>query len=169
MCIRDRRTTRSLLGNLGRLPREGRAALTTRLREVQAGLTGRVRELRGLVEWKQWANLSVQASLCHRLEALAAVEDDAAVANEYKEVMLAWRQASEVQPGEGDEIWKRFKVAHDAIRPRAEAHLARQDAVRQENLAKKIALCEQAERCLLYTSDAADEEDSVDVGGRRII
>lgn len=145
------RTTRSLLGNLGRLPREGRAALTTRLREVQAGLTGRVRELRGLVEWKQWANLSVQASLCHRLEALAAVEDDAAVANEYKEVMLAWRQASEVQPGEGDEIWKRFKVAHDAIRPRAEAHLARQDAVRQENLAKKIALCEQAERLVAST------------------
>ena len=23
--------------------------------------------------------------------------------------------------------------------------------------------------CLLYTSDAADEEDSVDLGGRRII
>ena len=23
--------------------------------------------------------------------------------------------------------------------------------------------------CLLYTSDAADEEDSVDIGGRRII
>lgn len=145
------RTTRSLLGNLGRLPREGREALTIRLREVQTGLTGRVRELRGLVEWKQWANLSVQASLCRRLEALAAVEDDAAVANEYKEVMLAWRQASEVQPGEGDEIWKRFKVAHDAIRPRAEAHLARQDAVRQENLAKKIALCEEAERLIAST------------------
>ena len=25
------------------------------------------------------------------------------------------------------------------------------------------------ETCLLYTSDAADEEDSVDLGGRRII
>src|SRR5664279_4000092 len=28
---------------------------------------------------------------------------------------------------------------------------------------------ERAQRCLLYTSDAADEEDSVDLGGRRII
>ena len=27
----------------------------------------------------------------------------------------------------------------------------------------------QREFCLLYTSDAADEEDSVDLGGRRII
>ena len=26
-----------------------------------------------------------------------------------------------------------------------------------------------ARSCLLYTSDAADEEDSVDLGGRRII
>ena len=27
----------------------------------------------------------------------------------------------------------------------------------------------EARACLLYTSDAADEEDSVDLGGRRII
>ena len=27
----------------------------------------------------------------------------------------------------------------------------------------------QSRDCLLYTSDAADEEDSVDLGGRRII
>jgi hypothetical protein len=91
------RTTRSLLGNLGRVPREGRDALTTRLRQIQTGLIGRAHELHGLVEWKQWANLSVQAVLCRRLEALQAVEDDAAVAKEYREVMLAWRQASEVQ------------------------------------------------------------------------
>ncbi len=145
------RTTRSLLGNLGPLPRTGREALTARLRQVQTGLTGRARELRGLAEWKQWANLSVQESLCHRMEALSAVEDDAAVAKEYREVMLAWRQASEVQPGEGDEIWKRFKVAHDAVRPRAEARLAKQEAVQQESLKQKIALCEEAERLMEST------------------
>jgi uncharacterized coiled-coil protein SlyX len=140
------RTTRSLLGNLGRLPGPSRDALTTRLRGVQTGLTGRVSDLRGLVEWKQWANLSVQAALCQRLEALQAVEDDAAFHNEYREVMLAWRQASEVQPGEGDEIWKRFKLAHDAVGPRVEADLAKQNAARQESLAQKQALCEEAER-----------------------
>ena len=30
-------------------------------------------------------------------------------------------------------------------------------------------LAELRKLCLLYTSDAADEEDSVDLGGRRII
>ena len=32
-----------------------------------------------------------------------------------------------------------------------------------------VVLNARAETCLLYTSDAADEEDSVDLGGRRII
>ena len=32
-----------------------------------------------------------------------------------------------------------------------------------------VVVDEQAYICLLYTSDAADEEDSVDLGGRRIV
>src|SRR5664280_2471644 len=42
--------------------------------------------------------------------------------------------------------------------------------VRTASLQPRVALpisC--ANACLLYTSDAADEEDSVDLGGRRII
>ena len=35
--------------------------------------------------------------------------------------------------------------------------------------AATIADTIEASGCLLYTSDAADEEDSVDLGGRRII
>lgn len=141
------RLTRSLLGNLGRLPtRQDRDSLTKRLRELQTALTGRVRELRGLVEWKQWANSGVQVALCQRLEALATADDDAVVAKEFRQVMAAWRQASDVPRGEGEELWQRFKTAHDAIRPRAEAHLAKQDVDRGENLARKAALCEEAER-----------------------
>ena len=141
------RLTRSLLGNLGRMPtREDRDALTKRLREAQSAFTGRVRELRGLAEWKQWANSGVQAALCQRLEALAIVDDDAVVANEVRQVMAAWRQASDVPRGEREGLWQRFKTAHDAIRPRAEAHLAKQDAAREESLVRKAALCEEAER-----------------------
>ena len=33
----------------------------------------------------------------------------------------------------------------------------------------KKGLAQMLKGCLLYTSDAADEEDSVDLGGRRII
>ena len=149
---RHLRTTRSLLGNLGRLPtRDDRDALTARLRAVQVGFVGRVRELRGLAEWKQWANLGVQAALCQRLEALASVDDEAVVAEEYRQIMLSWRQASEVQRGEGDEVFLRFKAAHDAIRPKAAAYLARQEARRQECLDQKVTLCEEAERLAVST------------------
>ena len=143
------RLTRSLLGNLGRLPnRQDREALTNRLRAAQTGLTGRVRELRALVEWKRWANVGVQAALCQRLEALAArgEEDDEKFAREFREIMNEWRQASDVVRDEGNDVWQRFKAAHDALHPRFETWRTAQDAVRRENLAKKVALCEEAER-----------------------
>ena len=143
------RLTRSLLGNLGRLPtRQDREALTNRLRTAQTGLTGRVRELRGLVEWKQWANVGLQAALCERLEALGArgEEDDEAFAREFRQIMNEWRQASDVARDEDNDVWRRFKAAHDALHPRFEAHRTAQDAARGENLAKKVALCEEAEK-----------------------
>ncbi len=124
----------------------------TRLREAQSGLVGRVRELRGLTEWKQWANLGVQESLCRRLEALASVTDDAVLAKGYQQVMEAWRQASEVQRGEGEEVFQRFKVAHDAIRPRVEERLAKEQSERQKCLEQKVALCLEAENL----SDSTD-------------
>ena len=143
------RLTRSLLGNLGRLPtRQDRETLTERLRAAQTGLTGRLRELRALVEWKQWANVGVQAALCQRLEALAArgEEDDEAFAREFRQIMNEWRQASDVARDEGNDVWQRFKTAHDALYPRFEALRTAKDAARGENLAKKVALCEEAER-----------------------
>ena len=144
---RWRRTIRSVLGTLGRLPTlEDRNTLTKRLRQGQSALRGRVRELRGLAEWKQWANLGVQAALCRRLDALVAVVDDAVVAMEFQKVMETWRQASDVSRGEGKEIWQHFKTAHDAIHPRVERFLATQAAQRAEHFATKVALCEEAER-----------------------
>ena len=43
--------------------------------------------------------------------------------------------------------------------------------LKQEKKVKigKLKVLSQLYICLLYTSDAADEEDSVDLGGRRII
>src|SRR5665648_1218303 len=38
-----------------------------------------------------------------------------------------------------------------------------------QNLSSSIIVTPHLYICLLYTSDAADEEDSVDLGGRRII
>ena len=66
--------------------------------------------------------------------------------------------------GLGD-VYKRQGVQ----RPRAEAAL--QEGVAELCLARRRVgeVAERAIDCLLYTSDAADERSSVDLGGRRII
>eukprot|EP00658_Telonema_sp_P-2_P000665 TRINITY_DN10244_c0_g1_i1.p1 TRINITY_DN10244_c0_g1~~TRINITY_DN10244_c0_g1_i1.p1 ORF type:complete len:185 (+),score=42.53 TRINITY_DN10244_c0_g1_i1:164-718(+) len=43
------------------------------------------------------------------------------------------------------------------------------EAMKNKNRSTKHFECPVCFSCLLYTSDAADEEDSVDLGGRRII
>ena len=45
----------------------------------------------------------------------------------------------------------------------------RDDAKEYKAKAEAVRNAEIYKNCLLYTSDAADEEDSVDLGGRRII
>ena len=60
------------------------------------------------------------------------------------------------------------------IRDRAvDAHVADAAAVRLDELLARhehaARTAARVEHCLLYTSDAADERSSVDLGGRRII
>eukprot|EP00658_Telonema_sp_P-2_P053882 TRINITY_DN42617_c0_g1_i1.p1 TRINITY_DN42617_c0_g1~~TRINITY_DN42617_c0_g1_i1.p1 ORF type:complete len:133 (-),score=26.59 TRINITY_DN42617_c0_g1_i1:47-445(-) len=58
----------------------------------------------------------------------------------------------------------------DAILPERPPHIDRGSMLRIGTLeAQSCSVCEGGAICLLYTSDAADEEDSVDLGGRRII
>ena len=53
--------------------------------------------------------------------------------------------ASDVPRPQGDVLWRRFKTAHDIVWARCEAYFAAEAQSRTENLARKIALCEQAE------------------------
>ena len=60
------------------------------------------------------------------------------------------------------------------IRDRLKDRMARlgaavQQAIGRRQLRREAGHAERARRCLLYTSDAADERSSVDLGGRRII
>ena len=58
-------------------------------------------------------------------------------------------------------------------RPRALAHLQRGNIapvdLAQASIGPGMAVYTRYDNCLLYTSDAADERSSVDLGGRRII
>ncbi|MFN7917709.1 MAG: DUF349 domain-containing protein [Vicinamibacterales bacterium] len=116
-----------------------------RLKDVQAALTPKVQELREADEWKRFANVAIQEQLCAKMEALKTAEDLDAAARQVRELQEQWRGAADVPRAQADVLWKRFKAAHDEVWARCEAHFTAQATERAENLAKKTALCEQAE------------------------
>ena len=141
--LRDVKTT---FGSMPALPsKQDFEDVTRRLKEVQAALTPKVQELREADDWKRFANVAIQEQLCTRMEKLRTVEDLDAAAREVRELQEHWRAAADVPRAQADALWRRFKAAHDEVWAKCEAYFAAQATERAENLAKKIALCEQAE------------------------
>ena len=141
--LRDVKTT---FGSMPALPsKQDFEDVTRRLKEVQAALTPKVQELREADDWKRFANVAIQEQLCVRMEKLRTAEDLDAAAREVRELQEQWRAAADVPRAQADALWRRFKTAHDEVWAKCEAYFAEQATQRAENLAKKIALCEQAE------------------------
>ncbi|MCY3843325.1 MAG: DUF349 domain-containing protein [Acidobacteria bacterium] len=157
---RHLRRTRQALEEAGPLLAGAeRAALGRRLRNAQTALLGRVRELRDFADWQRWANLGVQEELCREMEALGATVappadggespaevDEAALARSFRDLIDRWRQAAEVPKDRGDDLWRRFKAAHDVVYPRCEAYFEAQRTARARSLNALEALAEEAER-----------------------
>lgn len=140
------RDIRSALSSIPQLPTKvDYDDVTTRLKAAQETLAPKVTELREADEWQKWANVTVQEQLCARMEALNALSDPDAIVKDVRELQQQWRAAADVPRDKADGLWRRFKAAHDLVWSRCEAHFADQARERAENLAKKIALCEQAE------------------------
>ena len=110
-----------------------------------AALGPRVQELRDADEWQRWANLQVQEELAKKMEALAEEQDLEAAARRMRELQGRWKQVALAPRTQGEALWRRFKAAQDAVFTRTSAHLAAQNEERTQNLARKQALCEQAE------------------------
>ena len=141
--LRDIRTT---LAALPPLPsRREHDEVVRRLKAALATLTPKMQELRDIYEWQRWANIGIQEQLCHKMEALKAIEDPEEIALQIRALQQQWRQAADVPREQGDLLWRRFKAAHDEVWARCEAHFAAQAEERAASLAKKVALCERAE------------------------
>ena len=154
-----RRTRQALEESGPLLAGADRAALGRRLRNAQTALLGRVRELRDFADWQRWANLGVQEELCREMEALGATVDaapdggespaevdEAALARKFRDLIDRWRQAADVPKDRGEDLWRRFKAAHDVVYQRCEAYFESQRTARARNLDALAALAEEAER-----------------------
>jgi hypothetical protein len=142
------REARERLGpaGLGPLPgKRDRETLLARLKDARSALYPRVQEMRASREWAQWASAGAQEEACARAEALLLVTDMETLVREAKDLDARWGQARRGPREKTNPLLERFKAARDQIRSRCDAYFAEQARERGENLAKKLALCEQAE------------------------
>jgi hypothetical protein len=140
------RDVRAALADVPPLPsRQDFEHVSDRLKAAQEVLGPRVRDLREVADWQRWANVGIQEQLCEKMEALGAETDAEAIARRIHELQQQWRLAADVPRPQGESLWKRFKVAHDELWARCEAHFASQAEARADNLAKKVVLCERAD------------------------
>jgi Domain of Unknown Function (DUF349) len=147
------RDVRAALDAMPPLPTRGdHDELSARLSAAQTALSPKALELREAAEWRRWANAGIQEQLCGKMEALASVEDPAALVTAIRDLQTQWRAAADVPRAQADALWRRFKTAHDALWPRCEEWLAAQTVVRAENLARKVALCERVEALVESTN-----------------
>ncbi len=140
------REIREALEHPGHLPtRRDRDAAIGRLELVRKKLYPLVQQLREDVEWKRWANVTVQEELCAKAQALVAEPDVEKAAHELRDLDAAWKQAKEAPKETAEALWTRFKAARDQVKARADAFFARQSEELGANLSRKEALCEKAE------------------------
>lgn len=111
------------------------------------------------------ANLKRQEELAARAEALVNSSDWKLAADRLKRLQEEWKAAG---PGPRDQkeaseaLWKRFRGACDQFFERRQAHFAEQDAERQANLTKKVALCQQVE-ALVASEEYPGEDDTIEM------
>jgi hypothetical protein len=139
------RDIRSAVEDRSPLPsKRDRQEIQSRLEAARAKIAPRVQELRDADEWQRWANLTVQEELCREMESLKTEESLDVASRRMRELQGRWRQVALAPRAQGEAMWRRFKLAQDAVFARTSAHLTAQNEERAANLVKKQALCERA-------------------------
>lgn len=114
--------------------------------------------------------LKKKEELCAQVEAIQDSQDWSRTAEAIQEIQLRWKKLGPVPPESSDAIWKRFRAACDHFFDRRKRSFRRLKAERDENLARKQALCERAEALMMSTDweRSADEVKSLQAQWRDI-
>jgi hypothetical protein len=91
------------------------------------------------------ANLKRKEELCARAEALAESTDWLKTAEELKKLQGEWKEIGPVHRAQSEAIWRRFRRPCDRFFARRKENQGQREKEWSENLAKKGALCAQAE------------------------
>ena len=100
------------------------------------------RELRDL-DFKK--NLEAKTVFCEQAEKLAEDENVVEAFKELQKLHEQWKDLGPVAKEYRDAIWERFRAATSVINKRYQAHFEGLKAQQTDNLAAKVALCEEVE------------------------
>ena len=90
-------------------------------------------------------NLEIKTRLCESAEKLAEDEDVVAAFHALQKLHQEFRETGPVAKEQREEIWNRFKAASTTVNKRHQDFFLGRKQEEEENLAKKINLCEQVE------------------------
>jgi hypothetical protein len=124
---------------------EHRDELLAKLRAARTELQPKALGLREADDWQRWANANVQERLIGEMEGLTKEADASVAARRMRELSAEWKTVAAAPRERAEGLWRRFRAAADGVRAHIEPALAQQSAAQADHLAKKIALCEQAE------------------------
>jgi Domain of Unknown Function (DUF349) len=133
------------------VPHHEREYLVERLKAALSVLAPKLHELREMDEWKRFANAAVQEELIAQAESLAKrfdlekPEDMEKAARELHEIQERWKTAAEAPRAQAQTLWHRYRQAADPIQAKAREFFAARAVERDDNLKRKLALCERAE------------------------
>jgi Domain of Unknown Function (DUF349) len=91
------------------------------------------------------ANLKAKQALCEQAEALGESTDWLKTAEELKRLQAEWKATGPVARAQSEAIWRRFRKPADQFFARRKENQGQREKEWAQNLAKKTALCEQAE------------------------
>ncbi|HOY08879.1 MAG TPA: DUF349 domain-containing protein [Candidatus Omnitrophota bacterium] len=96
-------------------------------------------------ERERLENLKKKQALCERSEILSEFDDWKAAGEELKQLQEEWKHVGPVPKQDTEQIWKRFKEAHDRFFERRHAYYKARDEERLAHLKEKERLCEEVE------------------------
>lgn len=135
---------------LGPVPKDQREAIWERFKKATSEINKKQQDYFERQKDEQKGNLEKKAALCEKCEAIANSENNDnkdwnALTKEVEALQAEWKTIGFASKKENQKIYDRFRAACDLFYSSKREFYSMFKNTMQENLDKKIALCEQAE------------------------
>ncbi|MFQ5791560.1 MAG: DUF349 domain-containing protein, partial [Acidobacteriota bacterium] len=130
---------------IGAVPRDQSQALWERFKKARNEVRKRCEVFFATLHQGRTENLKLKTSLCEKVERLVDSTDWERTAAAIKHLQAEWKQIGPVSSEASQAIWRRFRKACNEFFDRRKKHYQLIKRTRDDNLKRKVELCEKAE------------------------